>query len=213
MKVSVFLLLLLGICQHGFGQTEGLYHPKLAIKVNPLAFVAYTPGIEVGVEHTISPNSSIHLAGSYLSDFGIFNNRNFEGYKAIGEYRIYNLFNDDTDNGYTSFQFHLKKAFAEGTTYVDRANGSYQELYDFSLVNTSLDFLAANGIVFPVGRVVSFDASILYGAKQLSLSDENLPEDATFRLREEFFSFELEEFGSEWFPVFRLQLKLNVVLK
>ncbi|MEN0051731.1 MAG: hypothetical protein AAF806_31995 [Bacteroidota bacterium] len=194
------------------GQSR-LYRPARSLKLNPLAFITHTPGIELGLEGTISENTSIHLGVSYLSDFGIFQRKDFEGYKLIGEYRIYNLFLSHNKNTYTSAQFHFKKAYVEGSTYVDRANGSYQQLYDVKAVNTSLDFLLANGAVVSLSQWASLDLSLVYGAKILSLDSDGLPNDAVFNLFDEsFFNFTLNEIGSQWFPVFRMQAKLNFEL-
>ncbi|MEM8527001.1 MAG: hypothetical protein AAGG68_20345 [Bacteroidota bacterium] len=197
------------------GQANEVYRPKLAIKFNAFALFAYTSGIEIGAESAVSRNSTIHFGGSYLSDFGIFENKDFNGYKLIGEYRIYRLFRSSNDrNTYTSFQLHLKQAFVEGSTFVDRANGSYQQLYDIKVVNTSLDFLLANGIILVVTPKFNIDLSVLYGAKRLSLASDNLPEDAVFNLFDRnIFDFTLNEVGSQWFPVLRFQLKFNFVIR
>lgn len=208
---SCFLLMSASV----FGQdTPRLYRPDWSIKLNPVAFIAYTPGIELGIERAISENATLHIAGSYLSDFGIFQGRNFEGYKLIGEYRAYNLFNTAYENGYTSFQFHFKKAFAQGSTYVDQANGSYQEVMEVQAENTSLDFLVANGCVLPISRRFSLDLSIVYGAKILSLAYDDFSDDTMFNFFDDsFFDFTLGGAGSNWFPVFRMQAKVNFELR
>ncbi|MEM0991815.1 MAG: DUF3575 domain-containing protein [Bacteroidota bacterium] len=208
-KLALVALLLLCFNTESIGQSR-LYRPDWSIKYNPLAIIAYTPGIELGVERSLTANTTIHLGASYLSDFGIFRGRNFEGYKLIADYRFYNLFRAIAKNGYTALQFNFKKAYSSGSTYVDRANGSYQQLYDIRANNTSIDFLLASGIVLPMGQRFSLDLSLVYGAKRLSLDVDDLAEDAIFNaFNEDFFDFTLNQVGSQWFAVFRMQAKLN----
>lgn len=208
-------LLLSGFWYSSQGQTNEPYRPQLAIKYNPIALFAHTPGIELGVESAVSRNNTVHFGGSYLNDFGAFESKDFKGYKLFGEYRIYELFRfSKNGNTYTSFQFHLKKAFVEGRTYLDRANGSYQQLYDVKLINTSLDFLVSNGVVLVLTPKFNVDIAMLYGAKKLSLTSDGLPDDAAFNLfNRNFFDFTPERLGSQWYPVLRFQFKLNFVIR
>ena len=192
------------------GQAEWEYQPNFAIKFNVLGLVAHTPGIELGVEHTIGKDRTIHLAGAYLSDFGIFTNKNFEGYKLVGEYRFYDALQTVHENSYLALQFNLKKAFAEGRAFVDRANGNFQELVDATVENTSLDFLLAVGAVEPLLDWLSLDVSVVGGVKRLTLSSDDITDDAIFsELEPPIINFTMREFGSRWYPVFRVQLKLN----
>ncbi|MEO0339122.1 MAG: hypothetical protein AAF242_07895, partial [Bacteroidota bacterium] len=140
-----------------YGQDDPLYRPNWAVKINPIAIAAYTPGIELGIEHFIDERSSIHIGGSYLNDFGFTESKNFDGYKLIGEYRHYELLKSFPINTYGALQFNYKQAFAQGRTYLDRANGSYQQLTDISVTNTSLDFLLAVGNVIPLNEWFSVD--------------------------------------------------------
>lgn len=213
----ITLLLCIGTCLVGqvsdSSEVSRLYRPEWSIKLNPLAILAYTPGIELGVERSINKQATLHLGGSYLNDFNIYGDQDFQGYKAILEYRHFNLLSKHKrNNAYTAFQFHLKQAFAEGSTLVDRAAGNYQQVYPVKATNTSLDFLIATGWVVPIDELVTLDFSLLYGAKRLSLSLNDLPEDASFRVLNNFLGFTLNEEGSKWFPVFRLQIKLNFCL-
>lgn len=210
----LLLLLLLLVTSVGFGQTDRLYRPSWGLKFNPLAFLAHTPGVELGLEHTIKSNHTVHFAASYLNDFGIFANKNFEGYKLIGEYRSYNLFNRTYPNGYTALQFHFKKAYSTGKIFVEVAGGNYEQLQEASAINTSLDFLIANGYVIILNQRLSLDLSVIYGIKRLSLASDS-PAGAALidRFNDNFFSLNLEEEGDQWFPVLRLQMKLNFELK
>lgn len=211
-----WLVLVLVFCCSQFliGQTEELYRPKLSVKYNPLAFIHYTPGIELGLERTISKDQSLHLGGSYLNDFGINPNHNFSGYKLIGEYRLYSPFSEAPNNSFVAFTFNYKKVIAKGRTYLDRANGNYQELTDLRVDNTTLDFLASMGKVYPLNKWLSLDLAVVAGAKRLSLSSDDITDDAFLRLSEEFiFDFTPNEPGNYWYPVFRLQVKVNFQLK
>lgn len=210
--VSIVLIVL---CLHPpvQGQSTRTYRPDWAIKFNPLAVLAHTPGIEFGLEHTISENASIHLGGSYLSDFGILPNKNFDGYKLIGEYRWYHVFKRKYPNTFLAFQFNLKRVIAEGQTYLDRANGNYQQLTEVKVVNTSLDFLGAYGQVLPFTPRLSLDVLVAVGAKRLSVASDDVAPDAVFGLfNNNIFDFTVNSLGSEWYPLFRLQFKLNVEL-
>ena len=207
----VVCFLLLGI--KSFSQNDPLYRPNWAIKINPLAIGAYTPGIELGIEHFINERSSIHIGGSYLDDFGFTESKNFNGYKLIGEYRLYNLFKSMSINSYGAFQFNYKRTFAAGRTYLDRANGSYQELTDISVTNTSLDFLFAAGNVIPLNEWLSLDLSLVLGIRRFNLASDDFPPDAIIGLFEEaIFDFRINEIGTQWFPVYRMQVKVNFTL-
>ncbi len=190
-----------------------LYRPDWSIKFNPLAAVAYTPGIEFGVERGLNEESSLHFGASYLNDFSIYENQNFQGYKLISEYRQFNLLSKKTNNRYTSFQLHFKQAYAKGNTYVDRANGNYQQRYSLKARNTVFDFLIASGFVVPMGDKLSADFSLVYGAKVLALKLNGIPDDASIFFRgDNFFDFTIRNEGREWYPVLRLQAKLNFEL-
>lgn len=134
-KLNAWLIIVLALffSPSLFGQTEQLYRPKLSIKYNPLAFIHYTPGIELGVERAIGKDASIHLGGSYLDDFNLTASQNFSGYKVIGEYRFYSPFSAEPNNSFIALTFNFKKVIANGQTYLDRANGSYQELIDIKV--------------------------------------------------------------------------------
>ncbi len=211
--VSVVLIIL---CFHPpvQGQSYRDYRPNWGIKFNPLATLAHTPGIELGLEHTIRANATIHLGGSYLSDFGIFTNKNFDGYKLIGEYRQYDPFKREHRNTFLAFQFNFKKAVARGRTYLNRANGNYQQLTEVKVVNTSLDFLAAYGKVIPLTSWLSMELSAAVGAKRLSVTSDDVTADASFALfdNDNPFDWSVNSLGSEWYPLLRMQLKLNIEL-
>lgn len=195
------------------GQSDRIYRPDWGIKFNPLAALAHTPGIELGLEHTLGENATIHLGGSYLNDFGIFPNKHFDGYKWIGEYRRYHLFKRHLSNTFLAFQFNFKKAVARGRTYLDRANGNYQQLTEVRVANTSLDFLVAYGEVRPLTPRFSLDVSVAAGAKRLSVASDDVAPDAAFRLfNDDPFDLTVRSLGSEWYPVLRLQFKLNFEL-
>ncbi len=190
-----------------------LYRPDWSIKFNPLAVMAYTPGIEFGLERSLNEQSTLHFGASYLNDFSIYEGQNFQGYKLITEYRHFNLLGSKTNNRYTSFQLQFKQAYSKGTTYVDRANGNYQQIFPLKARNTAFDFLIANGFVVPMGDKLSADLSLVYGTKVLFLALNGIPDDATVFLRDElFFDFTIRNEGREWYPVLRLQAKLNFEL-
>lgn len=210
--VSIVLII---FCLHPSiqGQSNRTYRPNWGIKLNPRAMIAHTPGIELGLEHTIGENVTAHLGGSYLSDFGIFPDKNFDGYKLIGEYRRYHLFKREDQNTFLAFQFGFKKAIARGRTYLNRANGNYQQLTEVKVVNTSLDFSGAYGQVLPLGPWLSLDLSVAVGAKRLSVASEDVAPDAVFGLfNNNLFDWTINTLGSGWYPLLRLQFKLNVEL-
>ncbi len=213
-KYSLLILLIFCIGTSLLGQTDSLYRPGLSIKYHPLAILAYTPGIELGLESTIRTNESLHLGGSYINDFGGPRNRNFSGYKLISEYRFYSPFSDEPNNSFIAIKFNFKKVVASGRTYLDRANGNYQELIDITVDNTTLDFLGAIGKVYPINKWLSMDLSIVGGVKRLRISSGDIPDDAFLRISEEvLFDFTPNEPGDYWLPVFRLQVKFNFELK
>jgi hypothetical protein len=208
-------IILIVFCLHPsvHGQSTRTYRPHWGIKLNPLAMLAYTPGTELGLEHTISKNSTIHLGGSYLNDFGIYPNKNFDGYKVIGEYRRYQLFKGAHQNTFFALQFYLKKTFAQGQTYLDRANGNYQQLTEVKVVNTTLGFLVAYGKVLPLTSWLSIDLSAAAGVRRLSVASDDVPPDATFGLfNDSIFDLTVNTLGSEWYPLLQLQFKLNIEL-
>ncbi|MEM6379544.1 MAG: hypothetical protein AAF705_15165 [Bacteroidota bacterium] len=210
LKCWVVLVLVLSFCQCLVGQEAELYRPKLAIKYNPLAFLAYTPGIELGLERSISKEASIHLGGSYLNDFDNGSIQNFSGYKLIGEYRFYSPFSEEPNNSFAAFTFNFKKVIASGRTYVDRANGNYQELIDLTVDNTTLEFLASVGKVYPLNKWFGLDLAVVAGARRLGISSDDIPDDAFLSLSEDdFLNLIPNEPGNYWYPVFRLQVKLN----
>jgi len=193
-----------------FGQSNELYRPNFSVKYNPLAFLAYTSGIELGIERAIRPDASIHLGASYLNDFGIFPDRNFSGYKLISEYRFYSPISKDPNNKFIALRFNFKKVIANGRTYLDRANGNYQELIDLTVDNTTLEFLGVFGKVYPLNTWLSLDLSVVAGAKRLSLSSDDIPDDAFINLTEPLlFNVIPNAPGDYWYPVFRLQAKFN----
>lgn len=208
-------ILLMFLCLHLSvqGQSNRIYRPAWGIKINPLAMLAHTPGIELGLEHAINKNATIHLGGSYLSDFGIYPNKNFDGYKWIGEYRRYHPFKRKNQNTFLAFQFYFKKTFVRGQTYLDRANGNYQQLTEVKVMNTTLGFLGAYGKVLPLTSWLSMDLSIAAGARRLSVASDEVPPDAAFGLfNDNIFDFTVNTLGSEWYPSLQLQFKLNVEL-
>ncbi len=209
---SVFLIF---VCLHLTvqGQSNRTYRPDWGIKLNPLAMLVYTPGIELGLEHAISENATLHLGGSYLSDFGIFPEKNFNGYQLIGEYRRYQLFKSNHENTFFAFQFNFKKAIARGQTYLDRANGNYQQLTRVKVVNTSLGFSGAYGKVLTLTPHLSLDLSVALGAKRLSVASDDVAPDAVFGFFDNaIFDWTVNTLGSDWYPLLRLQVKLNVEL-
>jgi hypothetical protein len=213
-KYFSLTVLILCIGPSMFGQSDPLYRPSLSIKYNPVAFVAYTPGIELGVERAISQNASLHLGGSYINDFGIAASRNFSGYKLISEYRFYSPFSEAPNNSFIALSFNLKRVNANGKTYLNKANGNYQELTDITVNNTTLDFLAAFGKVYPMNAWLSMDLSVVAGTKRLSIFSDDIPDDAFLNISEAvLFDFTPNEPGHYWFPVFRLQFKLNFAIK
>lgn len=213
LKVVTIVLVFLCLHQPVHGQSDRAYRPDWSIKFNPLATLAHTPGIELGLEHTIGENATVHLGGSYLSDFGIFPNKNFDGYKLIGEYRRYQPFKNKHPNTFLAFQFNFKRAVARGRTYLDRANGNYQQLTDIKVANTTLDFLAAYGQVLSLTPRFSLDLSAALGTKRLSLASDDVAADAAFRIfNDNPFDFTVRSLGSEWYPVLRLQFRLNIEL-
>jgi hypothetical protein len=210
--VSIVLVFL---CLHPpvQGQSARIYRPDWSIKFNPLATLAYTPGIELGLEHTIRENASIHLGGSYLSDFGIFPNKNFDGYKLIGEYRRYRPAEHQYKNTFLAFRFNFKKTIARGQTYLDRANGNYQQLTEVKVENTTLEFLGAYGRVLPLTPRFSLELSLALGARRLSVASDDVAPDAAFNpFNDNPFDFTVNSLGSEWYPLFRPQFKLNFEL-
>lgn len=215
-KLNAWLIMVLALCFSPFlfGQTEQLYRPELSIKYNPLAFIAYTPGIELGLERAIGKDASIHLGGSYLDDFNINASQNFSGYKMISEYRFYSPFTAESNNSFVGLIFSFKKVIARGQTYINQANGNYQELIDLTIDNTTLDFLASYGKVFPINKWLSIDLAVVAGAKRLSILSDDIPDDAFLSISENtLFDFTPNEPGNYWYPIFRLQAKLNFDLK
>ncbi len=205
-----FLFVSLGIQ----GQSEKLYRPKWAIKLNPFALIAYTPGIEVGLEYFMTDRTSLHVGGGYLNDFGFSANKNFDGYKLIGEYRIYNLFERLSINSYGAIQLNYKKVFAQGRTFIDRANGSYQQLTDVSVTNTAMDFIVTGGNVIPFNDWLSLDLSLEFGVRRLNLASDDVSADELSNLFEEnFFDLRITEIGTRWYPIYRMQVKVNMVIK
>ena len=210
--VSIVLILL---CCHApiQGQSDRIYRPNWSIKFNPLAPLNHTPGIELGLEHTISENTSIHLGASYLSDFGVFPNKNFDGYRFLGEYRMYRPPEHQHKNTFLAFQFNYKRTKTQGQVYLDRANGNYQQLTEVKVVNTTLEFLGAYGKVFPLSPRFSLDMSLAIGARWLSVASDDIPPDAAFNLfNDNVFDFTVNSLGNVWYPLFRPQFKLNFEL-
>lgn len=214
LRYWAILILVFCLSQSLAGQETKLYRPKLAVKYNPLAFLAYTPGIELGLERAITKDASIHLGGSYINDFNYSPVRNFSGYKLIGEYRLYSPFSKESNNRFVGLTFNFKKVIASGRTYVDRANGNYQELIDLAVDNTSLEFLASIGQVFPLTKWLSFDGAVVVGARRLSISSDDIPDDAFLSIfQDDFLNLTPDEPGNYWYPVWRLQAKLNFQIK
>lgn len=212
-KLLSIALLIFSIHTQALGQSNRAYRPNWGLKFNPLATIAYTPGIELGLEHTIRENASLHLGGSYLNDFGIYPTKNFDGYKLMGEYRHYQPFKKRHQNTFLALQFNFKQTFAQGQTYLDRANGNYQQLTEVSVTNTTLEFLGAYGKVFTLTPWLSLDTALALGLKRLNLSSDNVPPDAAFILFDDnIFDFTVNSFGSDWYPLLRLQLKFNIEL-
>jgi hypothetical protein len=194
-------------------QSDRIYRPSWGIKFNPFATLAHTPGIELGLEHAINENATIHLGGSYLSDFGIFSNKNFDGYKLIGEYRRYRPSEHKRKNSFLAFQFNVKKTTARGKTYLDRANGNYQQLTEVKVVNNSLEFLVVYGRVLPLTPRFSLELSVALGTKRLSVASDDIAPDAAFGLFNDIpFDFTVNSLGSGWYPLLRPQFKLNFEL-
>jgi hypothetical protein len=54
------------------------------------------------------------------------------------------------------------------------------------------------------------DISLVGGVKRLSLSSDDIPADAFLTVTTDaWFDFTLDEPGSAWYPVFRIQFKFN----
>lgn len=192
---------------------EDMYRPVLAVKYNPLAMLAYTPGIEMGLEHTISEHATIHLGGSYLSDFGIFPNKDFTGYKLIGEYRKYRFFKNTHPNAFLALHMYVKRTNTQGQAYLNRANGNYQQLSDVAVTNSTIAGLVAYGKVFNLSQKVSLDIALALGTKRLTVASDDVPPDAALGLfNDTIFDFTVNELGSGWYPLFRIHVKCNVAL-
>lgn len=213
-KTLYTLLFALSLPYLAQAQSDRTYRPNWALKVNPPAIIHYTPGIELGLEQMISNNSSLHLGLNYLDDFGFHPNKNFTGYKILGEYRYYQPFGKNLVNTFLSGQFNWKQTFTSGRLFLDRANGNYQQLTEIDVTNTTLEFLAAYGIVFPLNPWLSLDFSVAAGAKQLAVTSDNIPADAGFGLLpdETFPDPRVNALGTEWYPLLRFQFKVNVEL-
>ncbi|MEM9991648.1 MAG: DUF3575 domain-containing protein [Bacteroidota bacterium] len=191
-----------------------LYRPVWAIKHNPIAFVAHTSGIEFGVERRINAHSTGQVIGAYLTDFGQ-GMRNFQGHKLGLEYRLFSLLSKREKNTYTGIQLQWKRIVAQGTNYVDRANGSYQQLMPVEAITNTLDIGLANGIVLPMGGRWSLELSALLGAKYMHLAlGDKLPEDAVLQIPQDgiLFDFVLRTPGHRWYGTWRMQLKINYEL-
>lgn len=213
-KSLLLLFFTLGISFLARAQSDHIYRPNWALKVNPLAIIYYTPGVELGIEQMISKNASLHLGLSYLDDFGFHPNKNFNGYKILGEYRYYQPFSKGHANTFLSGQFNFKQTFANGRIYLDRANGNYQQLSEVNVTNTTLEFLAAYGRVFPLNNWLSIDFSVAMGVKRLAVTSDNIPADAGFGLipDETFLDPRVNALGTEWYPLLRFQFRMNVEL-
>lgn len=213
-KPLLILLLVLGMPLWAQGQSDRLYRPNWAIKVNPLAIINYTPGIELGLEQMITGQESLHLGLAYLNDFGFHPGKKFDGYKLLGEYRYYQPFKKRQSNTFLSAQSNFKQTFADGRIYQDRANGNYQQLTDVSVTNTTLAFLVAYGRVFTPKSWLSLDFSVAAGAKWLSVTSDNIPAEAGFGLLADpgFLDPRVNSLGSEWYPLLRLQFRVNIEL-
>lgn len=209
-----FLFFALMLSFQTWAQSDRTYRPNWAIKVNPLAIIYYTPGVELGVEQMISNNSSLHLGLSYLDDFGFHPNKNFSGYKILGEYRYYQPFANRHPNTFLSGQFNFKQTFANGRIYLDRANGNYQRLSQVDITNTSLKFMATYGKIVPLNSWLSLDFSVATGVKRLAVTSDNIPADAGFGLipDETFLDPRINALGTEWYPLLRFQFRMNVEL-
>ncbi|HKK76676.1 MAG TPA: hypothetical protein VJ953_16485 [Saprospiraceae bacterium] len=213
-KPLFILLFTLSLPILAWGQSDRLYRPNWAVKVNPFAIINYTPGIELGLEKMITMDGSLYLGLSYLDDFGIHPNKNFDGYKILGEYRHYRPLKNRHPNTFLSVQSNFKQTFADGRIYQDRANGNYQQLTDVSVTNTTLAFLVAYGRVFTPKTWLSLDFSVAAGAKWLSVTSDNIPADAGIGLLADpgFLDPRVNSLGSEWFPLLRLQFRVNIEL-
>lgn len=213
-KYWMLLLCLLSINQATWGQSDSLYRPEFSIKYNPLAILAYTPGVELGIERMIGKETSLHLGGSYINDFNGASGSDFSGYKILSAFRFYSPFSKEPNNSFIALRFNFKKVIASGQTYLDRANGNYQELIDLTVDNSTLEFLGAIGKVYPINKWLSMDLSVVGGVKRLSLSSKDIPDDAFISITEPvLFVVTPTEPGNYWYPVFRLQVKFNFELK
>ncbi|MEM9884517.1 MAG: DUF3575 domain-containing protein [Bacteroidota bacterium] len=219
-KVSILAFLLLSINTPSFAQNESvadasLYRPKLALKYNPFALFAYTPGFEIGAEHALSKHSSINYAANIVNDFGFRQNQDFRGYKFLAEYRHYNILNpSQPNNWYSGIQISYKSITTEGRDYLDRAGGNYQQLFDIKAQTTSLDFLLTHGLSEMLSNWCFVEVALTYGGKRLDLAYTNLPADAVYEpIDEGFLDFQWREEGARWFPVLRLHVKFNFILK
>lgn len=211
----IVLLLALGLPSLALGQADRIYRPNWVIKYNPLAlFLNYTPGIELGLEHTVRKNTSLHLGASFLNDFGFSPSKNFEGYKILSEYRRYQLFQNARPNTFLSLQLNFKQTFANGRTFLDRANGNYQQLSDVDVTNTTFELLGGFGLVSPLNSWLSLDFSAAAGIKWLEVTSDNIPADAGFGLLAEptFLALRVRTLGEYLYPLLRFQFKVNVEL-
>ena len=206
----VLIVFLVGIHGTTLAQNDNIYRPQWAIKANPLAILAHAHGIEMGLEHSLTDRTSIHIGGSYLNDFGLSQGKDFRGYKILSEYRIYSIFKRWHPNTFCAIHFNGKQTFTEGETFLNRANGNFQELVAFGVQNTTLAFLGSLGRVIKFSPVFSIDLSLAFGTKLLTVSSDDIPADAALiSLEEGFLDFTVNELGTGLYPIFRIHCKLN----
>ncbi len=193
---------------------SNITRPQLAVTFVPTAFLNYTPGIQFGVEIATKAEQSLNFEIGYLS---LFDGRSesFKGYRWVGEYRFYNPLKNKPKryNSYIGGQIHLKQTFLSGLGLFSRDNGSYTQMLDYRVTNTTSNALVVIGELFPIKKRWFLDIAFRAGIRFLDVRFKDVPTDAEIiNNNADFLGFIMNREGYRFFPKAAYSLKVVYLL-
>lgn len=195
-----------------------VYRPQLALKWSVSSYFSNTPATQFGIEKRIAPHQAIQGELAYFNDLGAIRGHDFQGYKLVGQYRIYKHWKkgkkeNRKQNRFLGVQAQLKQTFTKDFGTFRHIEDDYFENRDYRIVSTSVNILYIYGYIFPIKSKWATELTFGYGARFVNVRHKGIDDDLRLIERSSFFSPYLTRADNYLMPHFMVSMKLIYVLE
>ena len=140
----------------------------------------FGPVFGMAFEQKIANRMSVQLEGGYLSTFDgrYFIQRDLEGYKIRGEFRIYDRDDFSLEGVSYGLQLMYKNDWANENGGFQRGGGSFFQNLDYRIEREVIAGHFMTNIMFPTGGKSFLEFSVWAGLRRLVRTYEGVPDDA-----------------------------------